>query len=226
MNQTAVKVWGPRAIVAISFLAFVYAGFGFLNQGYLHLVDSLWLSDYSDRIAIVLFGIWRVTREKNRYTRNRIAVLTFLILTIWLLVPYLTGSNFFNHHSIGSVWFYAYLAIILFFGRRADCSWNCPCVGIRDTAGNAFREKTLRGSWFRKLRHVKWLFLASLLVYLFLILAYPKSSTTMEYIYLFWSVNMGLYFVSLLVIPWTGNRNYCRWLCPWGAMYGAISRLG
>ena len=226
ISRTAVKNWGTRAIEVISFLAFVYAGFGFFNQNYLHLVDSFWLSGYSDKVAIVAFGIWRVAREKNSYTRKRVAVLTFLIATIWLLVPYLTGSTFFNHHVIGSIWFYAYLVIIFCFGRRADCGWNCPCVGIRDTAGNAFRGKTLRGSWLWKLRHVKWLFMVSLLVYLFLLPAFPGSLTTRKYTYLFWEINLGIYFASLLVIPWTGNRNYCRFLCPWGALYGLISRLG
>lgn len=226
MGRTAVKSWRTRAIQVISFLAFVYAGFGFFNQNYLHLVDSFWLSGYSEKVAIVAFGIWRVAREKNSYNRKRIAVLTFLIATIWLLVPYLTGSTFFNHHIIGSIWFYAYLVIIFCFGRRADCGWNCPCVGIRDTAGDAFRGKTLKGSWLWKLRHVKWLFLASLFVYLFLFYAFPRSLTTRKYIYLFWTANMGIYFASLLVIPWTGNRNYCRFLCPWGALYGLISKLG
>jgi len=226
MNRTPVKGWRISPIKVVSFLAFVYAGFGFFNQNYLHLVDSFWLSGYSEKVAIVVFGIWRVTREKNSYTRKRVAVLTSLIATIWILVPYLTGSTFFNHHIIGSIWFYAYLVIIFCFGRRADCSWNCPCVGIRDTAGDAFRGRTLKGSWFWKLRHVKWLFLASLLVYLSLFLAFPRSLTTRKYIYLFWVANMGAYFASLLVIPWSGNRNYCRFLCPWGALYGIISKLG
>ncbi|MGB5933821.1 MAG: 4Fe-4S dicluster domain-containing protein [Anaerolineae bacterium] len=73
---------------------------------------------------------------------------------------------------------------------------------------------------------MKWLFLASLLVYLFLFLAFPRSLTTRKYIHLFSVANMGIYFASLLVIPWTGNRNYCRVLCPWGALYGIISKLG
>lgn len=226
ISRAAARSRGVRLIEISSFLAFVYAGFGFVNQQYLHLVDSFWLSNYSDKMAIVAFGIWRVAREKNTYTRRRIAVLTLLIAAVWLLVPYLTGSTFFNHHNIGSVWFYAYLVIIFCFGRRADCGWNCPCVGIRDTAGNAFRDKTLKGDWFWKLRHVKWLFLASLLLYLFLLFAFPTSLHARKYMYFFWTANMGIYFASLLVIPWTGNRNYCRYFCPWGALYGLISRLG
>ncbi len=26
----------------------------------------------------------------------------------------------------------------------------------------------------------------------------------------------------MLVIPWTGNNSYCRFLGPWGALYGLI----
>jgi glutamate synthase (NADPH/NADH) small chain len=174
----------------------------------------------------VAFGIWRVSQEKDRYTRRRIALLTAAIATLWILIPYLTGSNFFNHHLIGSAWFFAYLLIVFFFGRRADCSWNCPCVGIRDTAGDAFRGKTLKGGWFWKLRSVKWIFLAGLVVYLFLLFAFPFSFNTRKFIDFFWLITTALYFASFLVVPWTGNRNYCRYLCPWGALYGLIGKIG
>jgi polyferredoxin len=73
---------------------------------------------------------------------------------------------------------------------------------------------------------VKWLFLAGLLVYLFLFLAFPTLLITRKYIYWFWTITNGLYFASFLVIPWTGNRNFCRYLCPWGALYGLINKLG
>lgn len=230
-KTTRAAVTGKRETIsttvkAVSFLAFVYAAFGYVNQNYLHWVESFWLSNYSDKIAIVAFGIWRVTRERNSYTRKRIGILTFFVATLWILFPYLTGSNFFNHHLIGSFWFFAYLVLIFSFGRRADCSWNCPCVGLRDTAGNAFRNETLKGSWYWKLRHLKWLSLASLLVYLLLTLVFAGSSFTDGYVYLFWTITNGLYFASFLIIPWTGNRNYCRFLCPYGALYGTLNKLG
>jgi len=37
---------------------------------------------------------------------------------------------------------------------------------------------------------------------------------------------MGIFSASLLVVPVTGNRNYCRFLCPYGVLYGLIGRLG
>ena len=62
MQATAGGMRRIRAIQLLSFLAFVYAIFGYLNQTYLHLVSSFWLSNYSDKIAILAFGIWRVAR--------------------------------------------------------------------------------------------------------------------------------------------------------------------
>ena len=66
VNSRAVRNQGRQisAIEIISFLAFVYAGLGYLNQTYLHLVDSFWLSNYSDRIAILAFGNFVMARQK------------------------------------------------------------------------------------------------------------------------------------------------------------------
>jgi len=223
--------WPVRAIEVISFLAFLYAGFGYLNYAYLHWVDNFWLSNYSDRVAIVAFGTWRVAREKNIYTRNRIAIMASLTAIGYLVIPYFIGSNFFYNHLIGSFFFFTFLLVVFSFGRRADCSWYCPCVGIRDTVGHAFRGKTLKGNFLWKLRYVKWIWLASVVVYLLIItalrlspntLAFLPSNTAARYIYYFWAVANGLYFLSFLVVPWTGNRNYCRYMCPFGTTYGFV----
>lgn len=235
-DEGKARDWRTRAIGVISFLAFVYAAFGYVNHAYLHWVDSFWLSNYSDRVAIAVFGVWVVARQRNRYTRNRIAVLVSLTTIGYIVIPYFFGSTFFNNHLVGSVWFFAYLAIVFAFGRRADCSWYCPCVGIRDTVGNAFRARTVKGSWYWRLRHLKWVFLGSMLVYLLVVvllrlspntLAFLPSNTTARYIYYFWGITNGLYFASFMVVPWTGNRNYCRYMCPWGALYGVVgNKLG
>ncbi len=213
-------------VKAISFLGLVYAAFGYVNGAYLHWVDSFWVSAYSDKIAIVAFGLWRVTRERNTYTRMRVGVLTLMITTVWILFPYLTGSSFFNNHLIGTFWFFAYILFAFAFGRRVDCGWNCPCVGVRDTVGNAFRKENPKGGWFWRLRYLKYVSLAGLLGYLFLSLAMSDSPVTKTYIYLFWTIDQAVYFASFLVMPWTGNRSFCRFLCPWGAMYGIMNRLG
>ncbi len=216
-----------RTVKVVSYLGLVYAALGYANSTYLHWVDSFWLSPYSDKIAIVAFGIWRVTRERNPYTRKRMAILSFFMATLWIGFPLVTGSNFFNNHLIGSFWFFAYLVVVFCFGRRADCSWNCPCVGLRDTAGNAFWQHTVKGTVSWKLRYLKWGSLAALLGYLFLFLAMPQSYVTRQFIFLFWTFDQAIYFASFLVVPWMGNRNFCRFLCPWGALYGIVgNKLG
>jgi len=234
MSKGPSRNWPVRAIEVVSFLAFLYAALGYFNLNYLHWVDSFWLSTYSDRIAIVAFGIWRVAREKNNYTRNRIAWMVSLTSIGYLVIPYFIGSNFFYNHLIGSVFFFAFLLLVFSFGRRADCSWYCPCVGIRDTVGDAFRGKTLKGNFMWRLRYAKWIWLASLIVYLLLIiavrispntLAFLPANTTRSYIFWFLTVTNGLYFLSFLVVPWTGNRNYCRYLCPYGTTFGAVGNI-
>ena len=210
----------------ISFLGLAYAAFGFYNETYLHWIDSVWFSTYSDRIAVLVFGILRVLSEREPYTRKRIAVLTTLVTVLWLILPAVFGISDFNHHTFGTPWFFIYLVIVFLIGRRADCSWNCPCVGIRDTAGEPFRERTLKGRLAWSLRWVKWIILASALPYLYLVVVAPGAWWGRLYIFIFWQVNLNLYFLSLLLVPLTGSRNYCRYLCPWGAMYGLIGRVG
>jgi hypothetical protein len=114
----------------VSYLGLAYAAFGFYNQTYLGWIPSIWFSTYSDRIAIVVFGIARVLTEREPYTRKRIAVLTTLVTVLWLVLPVYFGIDDFNHHLFGTAWFFIYLVIIFLVGRRADCSWNCPCAGI------------------------------------------------------------------------------------------------
>jgi glutamate synthase (NADPH/NADH) small chain len=210
----------------LAYGALIYAGFGVINQAYLGWIHSVWVSGYSLAIATVVFGVWRIAAEKLRYVKIRITVLTFLVATWWLLVPVLTRSSFLDFHAIGSPIFFAYLIIVFLFGRRADCGWNCTCVGIRDTAGEPFRRNTLRGETPWRLRYVKWIPLAMILSYLILWGFYPGASFTRQYESVFNQMIAGIFFASLVVMPVTGNRNYCRFFCPWGALYGLVGRFG
>jgi glutamate synthase (NADPH) small chain len=209
-----------------SYAGLMYAIFGWINQTYLGWIHSVWVSGYSLSIVIVFFGVWRIAVEKQRYVRIRIVVLTALVATWWLLVPLLTRSSFLNFHVIGSTMFFSYVIIIFLFGRRADCGWNCTCAGIRDTTGEPFRKNTLKGKNLWRFRHLKWIPLSLMLAYLLLGVLYPQSSFTWQYKSNFDLVFSALFFGSLLIMPVTGNRGWCRFLCPWGAMYGLVGRLG
>ncbi len=229
LRQTVTKVLPQqrsRIIQVVFFAGLLYAAFGFYNQNYLHWIDSPWFSSYSDRIAILGFGIFRIASEENAYTRRRLVVLVSAVTVLWLALPLFFNIHFFNHHTFGEPWFFIYLALIFLLGRRADCSWNCPCVGLRDTAGEPFRDRTIKGPFAFALQNLKWVALASTLPLFWTMVIQPDADWGPTYYLLFWTVHLNLYFISLFLIPLTGNRNYCRYLCPWGALYGLVGRVG
>jgi hypothetical protein len=63
------------AVQVISYAGLLYAAFGFYNQYYLQWIDSPWFSMYSDRIAVLVFGVVRVIFERDAYTRRRLMFL-------------------------------------------------------------------------------------------------------------------------------------------------------
>ncbi|MBW1944553.1 MAG: 4Fe-4S binding protein [Deltaproteobacteria bacterium] len=224
-------------IKALSYLGLVYAVLGWLNEVFLHWTNSLLLSHYSEYIAIGVFGIYRVAVEKNPYTKKRIAVLTAAVLGFWALLPYLfalrePALGYFRDTAIWgrslhlpmTLTFILSLVLVLLFGRRAVCSWNCPCVGTRDTMGAAFRKETIKTKTAWKSRHLKWV-LTSFYFVLFIIVLLPFSKTKLLADAFLGIVGV-IYFASFLFIPLTGNRNWCRWLCPFGQMFGILNKVG
>lgn len=175
--------------------------------------------------------------EKNSYTRKRLAVLTVSVGVLWWLVPaYLRIPEahlgvlpkppmFPSLHVPGTVTFFMVLLLVLLFGRRIICGWCCPCVGIRETMGFPFRINTLRTEQSRKyLRHGKWFFLA-LYVVSFGLIIFRSPSVSVVYKTFLASITLP-YFLSLLLSPFLGNRSYCRFICPYGATFGLLNRIG
>ena len=91
---------------------------------------------------------------------------------------------------------------------------------------NLFADRTPKSDLWSMLRNLKWISLASILPYLWFVLIERDAAWGSSYTRIFWLVHLNLYFISLLLVPFTGNRNYCRILCPWGALYGLIGRMG
>jgi glutamate synthase (NADPH/NADH) small chain len=224
-------------IKVLSYMGLVYAVVGWLNEVLFRWTTSVFLSHYSEYIAIGIFGIYRVAVEKNPYTKKRIAVLTAMVLGFWALLPYLFSLSepAMGYFSGKAIWgrdlhrpmtltFFLSLLLVLLFGRRAVCSWNCPCVGSRDTMGAAFRKETIKSERAWKFRHLKWV-LTSFYFALFVIvlLPFPKAKLFID---VFFGAVGVIYFASFLFIPLTGNRNWCRWLCPYGQTFGILNKAG
>ncbi len=232
--------WGVRAL---SMAAFAYVVAAYLNARLFHLFldgngqPPVWCSQWSEYLVITLFGVWRTVAERNPYTRKRLAFLTAAVLVLWWMLPAyarlpephvgtLPGQPFLPQlHTPGTITFFVTLLLVLLFGRRLICGWNCPCVGIRESVGFAFRDRTPRSEKAWRWRHLKWAFfgLYAGVTAMILIPGMPGVSTAYRGF-------LGLvalpYFTSLLLAPWLGNRAYCRFLCPYGATFGLLNRMG
>lgn len=236
-SKRDVKERKIKIIRTLSYLGLIYAVVGWLNEVLFHWSDSVLLSHYSEYIAIGVFGVYRVIVEKNPYTRKRIAVLTAMVLGFWALLPYLFALKepAFGYFSDKAIWgrslhtpmtltFFITLLLVVLFGRRAVCSWNCPCVGTRDTMGAAFRPNSIKSETAWKLRHLKWLLTGC--YFILLIIALFPFSKTRFIMDIFIGIVTVMYFGSFLIIPTTGNRNWCRWLCPYGGTFGILNKVG
>ena len=226
------------AVQWLSLAAFTLAFIGWLNETWLFLFDNpIWLNRYTEYAIILAFGLWRIHAERNRYTRMRLTVLVAVVTVLWWLTPwlwptfepyvgYLWGQPIFpSIHVPGTITFFLVLAAVFLFGRRVICGWGCPCVGIRETVGFAFRDRTVRGKWAWRLRHSKWFFFI-FYVGVMIVTQYPPNSWTISFVGLFYLIVALTYFGTFFVAPITGNRFYCRYLCPYGATFGLLNHAG
>jgi glutamate synthase (NADPH/NADH) small chain len=223
----------------ISLLAFGFAFFGWLNERQLHWFDNpVWLSHHTEYLIILGFGLWRIAAERNIYTKKRLIVLVSCVAVLWWLIPwalpfsepfwgtFATPPTFPSLHAPGTVTFFLTLIAVLLFGRRVICGWNCPCVGIRETVGFPFRKDTVKSNVSWKFRHSKWLFFGLyVMAGMIIILSSPRGWKS-AYLGGFYGVVALTYFGSFLVAPLVGNRFYCRYLCPYGATFGVLNRIG
>jgi glutamate synthase (NADPH/NADH) small chain len=227
-----------RAVQWLSLAAFTLAFVGWFNETWLFLFENpIWLNRYTEYAIILAFGVWRIRAEQNRYTRLRLTVLVALVTVFMWLIPwlrptfepyvgYLWGQPVFpSIHIPGTITFFLILAAVFLFGRRVVCGWNCPCVGIRETVGFAFRDRTVRGKWAWRLRHSKWFFFI-FYVGVMIVTLYPPNSWTVSFVGLFYLIVGLTYFGTFFIAPLTGNRFYCRYLCPYGATFGLLNHAG
>ncbi len=225
-------------VMALSMVAFTLAFLGWLNESWLYLYESpIWLNRYTEYAIILAFGLWRIRAEQNPYTRKRLIILVTVVTGFWWLIPWLrpvfepyTGyvwsqPVFPALHTPGTLTFFLALLLVFLFGRRIICGFGCPCVAIRETVGFPFRRFSLRGDWAWRLRHTKWLFFIWY-VGVMVSTQFPPNTWTVTLVGLF-GMTVGLsYFGSFFIIPITGNRFYCRYLCPYGATFGLLNHAG
>ncbi len=236
--QRSVGAHYPWWVQGLSLAAFAWAFLGWLNETWLFEFGSpIWLNRFTEYVIILVFGVWRIRAEKNPYSKRRLTVLVACVTIFWWLIPWLfpfvepylgfLGNQpiFPSLHTPGTMTFFLVLGAVFLFGRRVICGWNCPCVGIREVVGFPFRGDTLRGEWAWRLRHLKWPFFIFYLGAMYAVLS-PLNSWSASYLVFFSLVVVLPYFLSMFLSPLTGNRAYCRYLCPFGATFGLLNRVG
>ncbi|MCP4277272.1 MAG: FAD-dependent oxidoreductase [Gammaproteobacteria bacterium] len=225
-------------VMAVSMVGFTLAFVGWLNESWLYLYESpIWLNRYTEYAIILMFGLWRIRAEQNPYTRKRLIILVSVVTIFWWLIPWLTPMFepytgyvwsqpvFPALHTPGTITFFLTLLLVFLFGRRIICGFGCPCVGIRETVGFSFRRFSLRGDWAWRLRHTKWFFFIWY-VGVMVSTQFPPNAWTATLVGLFGMVVGLTYFGSFFIIPITGNRFYCRYLCPYGSTFGLLNHAG
>lgn len=254
MKQQAVVTHQPRILPAaqqdlmparyslgiqvLSMAAFTLAFVGWLNESWLYWFENpVWLNRYTEYAIILVFGIWRIRAEQNAYTRKRLVILVTMVTVFWWLIPWLypfyepyvgflwAQPVFPSLHVPGTITFFLILALVFLFGRRVICGFNCPCVGIRETVGFAFRDRTPRSDWTWRLRHSKWFFLVYY-IGVMVVVQFPPNSWTVSFVGGFYMLVGLTYFGTFFIAPLVGNRFYCRYLCPYGATFGLLNHAG
>jgi glutamate synthase (NADPH/NADH) small chain len=226
------------AVQLLSMAAFTLAFAGWLNETWLFWFENpVWLNRYTEYGIILGFGIWRILAEQNPYTRKRFIILVFVVTVFWWLIPWLhpvyepyvgflwAQPVFPSLHVPGTLTFFLILGLVFLFGRRIICGFGCPCVGIRETVGFPFRKKTPRSKWTWRLRHSKWFFF-SYYVGIMVATQFPPNSWTVSFVGGFYLIVAVTYFGTFFIAPLTGNRFYCRYLCPFGATFGLLNHAG
>lgn len=238
LSQDSLPSRYGRGVQWLSMAGFTLAFVGWLNESWLFLFENpIWLNRYTEYAIILLFGVWRIIAERNAYTRKRLIVLVAAVTVLWWLIPWLfpffepyvgylwAQPVFPSLHVPGTITFFLVLAAVFLFGRRVICGWNCPCVGIRETVGFAFRDRTVRGKWAWRLRHSKWFFFVYY-VGVMVVTQYPPNSWTVSFVGGFYGLVGLTYFGTFFAAPLVGNRFYCRYLCPYGATFGLLNHAG
>jgi len=193
------------------------------------------INAYPEFYLIPIFAIWRIRTEKDPFQKRRVLwmmglfAIFFVTMPLFIRsVPLLDGSNaplVASYHMVGSVSFFLFFIAVFLFGKRADCGWNCTCVFTRETVAWAFRDKTRKGAFWWNLRHLKWILFLTVWGFFIYMLIDPMNAGT-AFGKPMYQVIYTIYYLSILLIPFTGHRNYCRWGCPWSATWGVLNILG
>lgn len=193
------------------------------------------INSFSEFYLIPVFAVWRLKTEKDAFQKRRVKGMMALFLIYWIVMPILIRGDvplvdgsitklIPSYHAIGSVGFFLFFIAVLLFGKRADCGWNCTCVFTRETLAFPFRDQTKKGEFWWRLRHLKWIMLIIVWTFFLFMVIDPKG--VIPYRKPMYKLILDLYYFTVLLIPFTGHRNICRFTCPWSATWALLNKIG
>jgi thioredoxin reductase/NAD-dependent dihydropyrimidine dehydrogenase PreA subunit len=113
--------------------------------------------------------------------------------------------------------FLIFMPIFSIFHGKRFCAWFCPCGGLAETVGDAWRHKAPRGKPARLVEVSSTVILiATVVISIFLISGYrdflSPAGVKSGYKFL---VDLGLAsIVAITLYPFSGGRIWCRFFCP------------
>lgn len=132
------------------------------------------------------------------------------------------GSSLFAGSSlpwaIGAlVSFLIVMPVLSIYHGKRFCSWFCPCGGLADTVGDAFRHRAPRGQGVRRLETASTVILVlTVLCSIYLIGGYRRFLAPDQVVNSYkLVVDVGLAsIVAITLYPFAGSRIWCRFFCP------------
>ncbi|KAL0213644.1 hypothetical protein P9112_005828 [Eukaryota sp. TZLM1-RC] len=243
LPKSRYKIKNVKLATFLSYIGIVWICAGYVNNSYLrstrYHVSNFFLSSYTEVVVMLLFGLWRIYSANIKSDRARMYVVVLGTVFLYMMLPLITNrlglsvpypflekeTGFNGVHAPGAVTFWIWGLLMIFFGRRLDCGLICTCVSTRETVGFVFRKNTKKGHFWNKFIYLKYV----VMVYMFLMIITmytPLFSINFSNsITKYWHVVPDAYFISLFLMPIFGNRSFCRWLCPFGAMYSMIGKV-
>jgi polyferredoxin len=192
-------------------------------------------------IEFYLFTKWGISGGDATYLSRPPGVEGFLPISALISLKYWLQTGIINEiHPAGLFIFLAIITIGLFF-KKAFCSWLCP-VGTLSEALWMFGEKIFG----KNLRPPKWLdFPLRSIKYLllgffawsiwqmdvpalrgFIYSPYNKVADIKMYLFFANITTFSLWTIIILMLLSVFIKNFwCRYLCPYGALLGALSWL-
>ncbi len=122
--------------------------------------------------------------------------------------------------------FAVFMPVFSAFHGKRFCAWFCPCGGLADTVGDAWRHRAPRGKPARAVEISSTVILiATLLGSLYLISGYRDFIEPGRFKSAYkWVVDIGLAsVVAITLYPFKGGRIWCRFFCPlakWMELWG------